>query len=184
MEHFAARAPHGQCLAETAEELRHLYACFVRYVPGAAAITAMPNHVHVLHTRDVSEDIRRAMRSYARWRNARRKTTGPVWRTLKEPRDTDAVKRGIRYAALNPCRAELTSDPLTWPARSYRDNVGLSLFPSRRVQPGIPRHHQYVSADDSVDVQGTPLPIPLPAPTALQVAHAVARPVHLHAGRA
>ena len=94
----------------------------------------MPTHAHVLHHREVTTGLRRAMASYARWRHHERGTAGRVWLRLDEPtRSVTAQKRrrDERYVHLNPCRDGLVRDPLGWAFSTHRDAVGLAIDPVR-----------------------------------------------------
>ena len=81
------------------------------------------------------------------------------------------LERLVRYVHLNPCRAKLTRDPLSWPWSTHRGLLGAELNPWVSEQTlgkvlGRPSRglgtwlHGYVSGDPSVDVSGTPPPVP------------------------
>lgn len=72
--------------------------------------------------------------------------------------DSLHLRRTLRYVALNPCRAHLSSDPLAWPLSTHRDGVGLALPAVVRAPDEDWRWHAYVSSDPSAAVQGTELP--------------------------
>ncbi len=96
------------------------------------------------------------------------------WQEVPEPRvvpDRLHLERATRYIPLNPCRAGYVDDPLCWYWTTHRDLVGAVADPwvtperlaralGRRVSDFVERHHAYVSADPTVDVEGAPLPIP------------------------
>jgi hypothetical protein len=69
------------------------------------------------------------------------------------------IRRSVRYVHLNPCRARLVTDPLAWPFSTHLDAVGLTPCPVRDRVGDPAAFHRYVSADPTVDVQGTPLPV-------------------------
>jgi hypothetical protein len=102
------------------------------------------------------------MGSFARWRNHARGERGPVWQTHPAPQalpDVQHTRRTIRYVLLNPCRAGLVADPLAWPYSTHRDAVGLAVPGVRRIEREPERFHRWVSADGTVDVAGTALPV-------------------------
>ncbi len=133
-------------------------------VPDPLALCLMPDHIHLLHRRDVSWGLGLALNAYARWRNARRGVHGPVWRRQGPPEPVQGavkLRRSVRYIHLNPCRAGLVDDPLAWAWSTHRDRVGLTVRPVVRVDPDRVRFHRYVSSDPTVRVEGTDLPWPL-----------------------
>jgi hypothetical protein len=79
----------------------------------------------------------------------------------------------VRYVALNACRKRLVNDPLQWLWSTHLDVMGAIHDPwiraadlaraVRRPHPGFAgAHHEYVSADPSVRVEGTPPPATAP----------------------
>ena len=79
------------------------------------------------------------------------------------------ILRLTRYIALNPPRAGLAVDPLSWPWSTHRDVVGAIVDPwvdAARLADAVGRsrsgfvawYHRYVSGDPSVAVDGTPIP--------------------------
>jgi hypothetical protein len=160
--HYVARALRGTLLACDHRELLELWRRFSAAFPLLLALCVMPDHVHLLLPGPVdAEVVRRVMRGFARWLNARRGGSGPVWRPLGAPsvREGAAKRRtDVRYIHLNPCRARFVSDPLCWPASTHYDATGLALWPARRAEPDADSFHSYVSADPTVHVQGTLLP--------------------------
>ncbi len=160
MHHFAVKALPHTLLFRTWEEGLELWHRLVRAAPGAIAICVMPDHIHVLHARDVTASLRAAMSAYARWRNARRGESGPVWQALPPPTTpTGKLKRwrDEKYVHKNPCRAALVRSPLAWPLSTYRDALGLSLLPVRRRAPRPHDYHQQTCRDDHVDDPGLPV---------------------------
>ena len=121
----------------------------------------MPDHLHLQHAHDVRDAVIQAARAHAKWLNARRGRRGPLWESIPtcEPiADRQKERRSERYVSLNPCRKGLVRDPLAWAFSTHRDAVGLTPV---AVRPKVARpheYHQYVSADPTVDVQGTLLP--------------------------
>jgi hypothetical protein len=82
----------------------------------------------------------------------------------------EALRRNVRYVALNPCRASLVRCPLAWPWSTHRDVMGTCVDPwvtADRLAMAFGRssagfaewYHRYVSADPSTVVDGTALPI-------------------------
>lgn len=77
----------------------------------------------------------------------------------------------MRYVHLNPCRAGLASDPLSWPWSTHRGLIGAELDPWVTTEAlagalGRPARglgewlHGYISGDSTVAVEGTELPAP------------------------
>jgi len=162
MHHFVARALPDTYLFEDPIETLALWERLVHAVPLPAALCLMPNHVHVLHSRQVRRALGAALSAYARWRNHRRGEHGPLWEPIPDPHPVIGPlkrSRNERYIHLNPCRAGLVRDPLEWPWSTHRDAVGLVVQPVRPPARD-PRHfHAYVSADPAADVRGTPMPV-------------------------
>lgn len=160
MFHLVARATARTWLFLDWREADALWRAVLRAAPAPAALVLMPNHVHLVHPNDVRIPLARALSGYVRWRNAARGQHGPGIERLPpaEPVAADKVARVVRYVHLNPCRAALCADPLAWPFSTHRDATGFA-------QPGVvpvrfdrARFHRYVSADPTVDVEGTALP--------------------------
>jgi len=160
--HHAVRTHPDRLAFTTHTEAQTLWRTILREVPDPMALCLMPDHLHLLHARDVHAALGVALRSYARWRHTRLGVTGSLWR---RPGPPDAVqgqtklRRSERYVHLNPCRAGLASDPLAWPWSTHRDRVGLALPAARARVTNPHRYHHYVSADPTVHVHGTDLPI-------------------------
>lgn len=171
MHHLVAHAVPRTLLFRTWTEGRALWERVVTALPGLHALVLMPDHLHLLHAQDVRLPLGAALSGYVRWRNHRRGEHGPGVVPLPpaEPLvDEDKVRRSVRYVALNPCRARLVDDPLAWPLSAYRDALGLALDPVRRAVPDPHSLHAYVSADPTVNPNGTDLPLPrvdLPSPS-------------------
>jgi hypothetical protein len=158
---LAARAVPGTLLFHTWHEAKALWTCMVEAVPRPRGLMLMPDHVHLQN--DAAKGFGRGLAAYARWRNAYRGTTGPVWedarRTPEALSNVEHARRNLRYLALNPCRARLIGDPLAWAFSTYRDCVGLTLVPVRvRVSDPVALH-AYTSGDPTVAVAGTELPV-------------------------
>lgn len=147
MLHYAMQAPEGRLLFREWEEAHYLWHSLAARV-SVGVLMLMPNHVHLLVPRDDQvEAMRRAMRAFARWRNARRGERGRVWDWGHKPKRVlggSYRKRTLHYVFLNPCRRGLVDDPLAWPFSSYRDALGLALPALHRAWPGAQELHQRV----------------------------------------
>lgn len=142
-----------------------------RAFPVALSATLMPEHAHVVADGDDPDWMRRRM-ARALASSARGRGRG-VWDPVPEP---DLVRepklaRALRYVALNPCRRGLVGDPLVWFWSTFRDMYGATAEPW--IDPGrlarrlgwktdgfVRRFHDYVTADHTVAVDGTPFPRP------------------------
>jgi hypothetical protein len=159
--HLTVRAaPRTLLFTDWTEALalwRRLDAAF----PDARALCLLPDHLHgIAEAQRARERLSAVMSGYARWRNAHRGTQETCWcpQPPVEPLpDTAHLRRSIRYVLLNPCRAGLAGDPLAWALSSHRDHVGLG-DPRRKVRDPE-GFHGYVSADPTVSVTGTDLPV-------------------------
>src|SRR5687768_1602410 len=150
MLHYVGRSVPGTLLIHHWREGLALFDLLLERAPGADLVV-MPDHFHLLAERPVV--IAAAMSAFARWRNHARGTRGPVWEPAPEPTEPgDAKKqsRTRRYVYLNPCRAQLVTDPLAWPLSTYRDAVGLTVRPVRERVSDPARLHAYVAQDDTV----------------------------------
>lgn len=171
MFHHVMRALPGRLLFADPVEAHALWVRVVAATPGVTALCLMPNHVHVLHRRDLHVELGHALSGFVRWRHARRGTGGRWLAASPRPdRVEDSnqkILRQIRYIHLNPCRARLVSDPVAWPLSTHLDALGLAH------RPAIPRvsdphaFHAYVSGDPSVRVGGSDLPVAPGAPLSL-----------------
>ncbi len=127
--------------------------------PRALAACLMGDHFHLVVPKDPEAWGRlcRLLGSLKGWPYERPRQ--PVLAT-----DRVKVRRDIRYAVLNPCRAELARDPLEWVWSTHRELVGAIRDPwiDRRVLARLGIDHAYVSGDPSVAVAGTPAPSPAP----------------------
>ena len=162
MHHLVAHTVPGRCLFSTWGEGRALWDRVTTKLPGARAICLMPDHVHVVHERDVKRELGRALSGHAQWLNARHGTSGPLLRRSPDPHPIigeKKLRRQIRYVHLNPCRAGLVADPISWPFSTHLDAVGLAADPVLQRHPNPARFHAYVSADPTVHVSGSELPV-------------------------
>lgn len=191
MLHHVARAAPGRLLFTSWAEGMDLWRRITPRVEGMQVLVLMPDHVHLLHPRDVRQPLAQALAGHSRARQAEHGLLGPGIARLPpaEPvPDADKRRRSLRYVALNPCRARLANDPLAWPLSTYRDSVGLALCPILPSDPDPWELHAYVSGDPSVNVRGTCLPEQRPrAPRPEEVAEAVCAlaraPIHALATR-
>lgn len=162
MFHLVARTQGSALLGHDVVELCELFDRLRRGIPGIEALCVMPNHVHLLHPRDVRLLLAAILGAYVQWRNHRRGEVGGLIQPLPaaEPlTDADKVRRALRYVHLNPCRARLTNDPLSWPFSSHLDALGLTRAPLRGPARSPIDLHAYISADPSVNVSGTDFPV-------------------------
>ncbi len=150
----------------------------MRRFPKVMACVLMPNHIHIVlaspHLSITRTQLSIELRAWAR----RHFPGQSVWGKphASEPiSDILHLKRRIRYVHLNPCRSHLCNDPLQWEWSTHRDLAGLThpcwmdldgLAKLLRIQKGMmPRAlHQYISADPSTQVEGTPWVTPYCAP--------------------
>ena len=163
MFHHVARARPGCVLFDDAVEARALWVRITARTAGLTALCLMPNHVHLLHRRDVKIELGRALSAFVRWRNARRGERGSLVEPSPDSEPIEGrtkIRRQVRYIPLNPSRARLVRDPLAWPFSTHLDAVGLALTPVRAAEPDRHGFHRYVSADPTVHVRGTDLPCP------------------------
>lgn len=160
MLHVVAHAVSGDLLWRCHEEGLALWTRLLVLQP--AALFLMPDHVHLLTERYEHAAFVRLLSGFARWRHHRRGGRGQVWLTHPVPvRPTGPLhlQRTHRYVALNPCRDGLADDPLAWVWSTHRDAVGLAAPPELRPARDPDRQHAYVSADPSVAVEGSNLPL-------------------------
>jgi hypothetical protein len=133
----------------------------------------MPDHVHLIVAM-LEEEARLA---FAHELSAFTRATFPgrrLWQPVPEGRgvpDELHLRRQIRYVHLNPCRAQLTRDPLAWEWTTHRDAIGAAapswidrgtyvrLWGSRFEQA----FHAYVTGDPTVAPDAAFLPIASPA---------------------
>lgn len=159
-QHLLLSARKHTLLFHDHNEARALWLRLLRHVPDPAALCLMPDHVHLLHGRDVRTELGLAASAYARWRNGHRGQRGPVFRP--QPRSWTVLagvktRRAVRYIHLNPCRARLVDCPLAWTWSTHREGAGLTLGTRGRARDPE-GFHRYVSSDPSASVAGTALP--------------------------
>jgi hypothetical protein len=71
---------------------------------------------------------------------------------------SEHARRLGRYIELNPTRAGIVRDPLSWPWSTHRDRCGLVAHPVVAVSRDPVEWHRYVSSDPTVAVEGTAMP--------------------------
>lgn len=158
--HLTARSLDTTLLFHDWTEALALWRRLRKAFPEARALCLMPNHVHLVTDVDgAAERLRAVMSGYARWRAHRRGGEAACWGPVAVELLPDKVhlRRTTRYVLLNPCRGKLVADPLAWPLSIHRDLVGLGDPALRCRQPRA--FHGYVSADPTVSLVGTPLPV-------------------------
>ena len=189
---MVARSLEGRALFRSWCEARVLWDCVVYAVPGLVAMVLMPNHVHLVHASDVRRRLAAGLGAYVRWRHARSGTSGQVIDRLPDPRpleDGQKIRRYIKYTHLNPSRAALVKDPLSWPFSTHRDACGLAEPAVVPRAADVVRFHRQVSSDPHVtkEGRGTELPkVTLEVDDPLLVLHAVSaltRTCIQHVGR-
>jgi putative transposase len=91
----------------------------------------MSNHVHLVavpHTEDgLAHALKHAHGRYASYWNAAHRSCGHVWqgRYYSCPLDEPHLWEALRYTELNPLRAGLTTDAMSWPWSSAATHCGL-----------------------------------------------------------
>lgn len=126
--HLAARAHHAPMPITAHEIASWLWPHLRETFPRALAAVLMPDHLHVvIHAADPAKariDLARVLGNCARGR-------GPVSEIGWVPSGTpsafsgaDKLARNVRYVALNPVRACLVDDPLSWLWSTHRDVQG------------------------------------------------------------
>ena len=153
-----------------------LYAwCALRAAfPTAIAVCIMGNHFHiVVWVPDPVEAAHKLSHTLAGITRVAKIERG-YWDRVKPAHVIEGVEKLralVRYVVLNPCRADLTRDPLVWPWTTHRDVMGGIVDPwvdAHRLAIALqqPRenfevnHHAYVSNDAKAVIGGTPVPTP------------------------
>jgi REP element-mobilizing transposase RayT len=172
--HLAARTVSNRRAFKSRDSARWLWKCLRDLFPDALAACLMPDHLHVLlDVRDSAAarlSLARLLGAFSRYRNPE-----TSW-CVADPQiipNSEHLRRQVRYVHLNPCRAHLVDDPLSWAYSTHRGLVGAELDPwvtPERLAPllrlpvvGFEQDfNAYVSADPSVNPAGTPFPKPAP----------------------
>jgi len=93
------------------------------------AYCLMPNHVHLIAVPGSEDGLRRgigeAHRRYSRMINFRENWRGHLWqgRFASFPMDETYLLAAARYVEMNPVRAHLVPDAISWPWSSARSHV-------------------------------------------------------------
>ncbi len=175
--HLIARVNHANHRLDDPPLAAWLWKRLRRAFASTLAAVLMLDHLHVIAELESLDAARRRLGgvlsgfSRRRWpRNVR-----ITWHPVPPPRvipNSHHLRRQDRYVILNPCRAGLVDDPLSWPWSTYRDVVGAVVDPwvtptrlanalGDRSKRFVETHHAYVSADPSTLISGTPLPHPV-----------------------
>ena len=171
MYHHVSRTRSGQ-LFHTTEEACRLWARLRAAFPNAKAMCLMGNHLHLQHPENVRLKLASVMAAHARSLSGRYAPPGQFMEPGPAPSFAGKARRArreTRYIHLNPCRAGLVCDPLSWPWSTYRDAVGLG---TGQAVTDPWRLHQYTAQDDSVR-PGSELPIAGDIPDIWQLQAAV-----------
>jgi REP element-mobilizing transposase RayT len=145
--HAPIRSAHGTPLFRTWEEAKLLWDLLTTRFE-VIALVLMPDHVHVLCREEDLPYVKAAIQSYARARNARRGTSGRVWRHGENVTPVKSAKQlhvVVAYIHRNPVWDGLVDDPLAWPFSTHRDAVGLAIPAARRSTKDPERLHETVS---------------------------------------
>ena len=157
--HITAKDLREYPLADP-ECARRTWAAMRRRWPRVFAACLMGNHLHVLvpyASGDEADWLLRSLRRMPHW-------TAPDVEA-SHVRGRLKLMRNVRYIALNPCRTPLCADPLEWLWSTHREAFGAAAEPWLDEDVvelfGSPDGlHRYVSADVSVDIEGTSSPEP------------------------
>ncbi len=111
--------------------------------PCAMAACLMPNHPHVLAEGDpaVLHGRMRGLMSGL----TRRLGEHKLWESAPDPtpiRNAAQLERHVKYVHLNPCRAGLAEDPLSWAWTTHRGLIGAEVDPWVTVARLAPRVHK------------------------------------------
>lgn len=162
MYHHVARSVPDRLLWHRDLDGLALFHTISRAFPEFVAVCVMPDHFHlILPHRDPDNRLHRVIAGYASRRTQRGGPRGPLWAARPAPTeiaDEKHLRRTIRYVHMNPCRANLVTDPLAWPFSTHRDYVGFAARPVLLVADEPATFHRFVSADSTSDVAGTPMP--------------------------
>ena len=120
-DHVARTQDRKALWRSDAEGLR-LWRLIVGGLPGLLALVLMPNHLHLLHSLDVRIALAQILAGYTRSTGRPRMERLPPATWVADPQKR---RRQVRYVHLNPCRARLCLDPLSWPFSTHRDATGL-----------------------------------------------------------
>jgi hypothetical protein len=170
--HLTARLRPSVCGRLDRQHASWLFTRLRAAFPRALAVTLMPNHPHLIA---VVDDVALAHLVFSKILGAFVRGVAwlrPVWEPFPPPHlivGAHKILLAVRYVALNPTRAGLVDDPLSWYWSTHRDVVGATVDPwvtLERLRRYVParsamdaiRLHAYVSGDPSTDPRGTPFP--------------------------
>jgi REP element-mobilizing transposase RayT len=175
--HQVARTLHSTIAFRSRTSYADMWERLRKRFPSALACVLMPDHLHLIlewvtkpldPRGSIAWNLSHELSAFARRYFPGQK----LWEAVPPPTPIPnllQLRRQIRYAHLNPCRAQLVNDPLEWEWSTHRDLVG-AAFPSwpdhakaanRWKVPlrDFGRHlHDYTSGDPSVRIEGTSLP--------------------------
>jgi REP element-mobilizing transposase RayT len=177
--HFTAKSLPPYTPFADFEQARWTWAALRRNFPNAISACLMPNHLHLLVATSRPQEARIALRIVLSKMTARfyghRLIGARIWQPVPTPVPVEGaqkIRRNVRYIVLNPCRAGLAPDPISWPWSTHLDFVGGRSdpwveFTRLSKNPGFKAFestqiHKYISSDPCVNVSGTPLPNPAP----------------------
>jgi hypothetical protein len=171
--HLTARTHVGLTPLSAHAVARWLWQRFRRAFPDALGAVIMPDHLHLIASSDEPHAARAALAlivgNLARSGLMERRLSWAV-PSPQAIADRQKLLRQLRYVALNPVRAQLVADPLSWPWSTHRDVLGAIADPWVRAADLAPlvappawrhdfaaRYHHYVSADPTCNLEGTEL---------------------------
>ncbi|NUO50784.1 MAG: hypothetical protein HOV80_18180 [Polyangiaceae bacterium] len=171
--HLTARSAPRRIDCSTREIASWLWPRLREAFPRALAAVVMPDHVHIVtpFADRTLVDLARVLGNCAR---------GPAgvnalrWMPADAPsRFDDPIKiaRNVRYVALNPVRAGLVSDPLSWLWSTHRDVVGATVDPwvtEERLAAALGWSHRHLAEDWHAYVTKDAGAPPTPPPRAFE----------------
>jgi REP element-mobilizing transposase RayT len=169
--HAVARTRHQSVPFKDLNSARKFWNLIGNHFPSASAVCIMPNHLHLI-TQGEPKEISDQLQMTLHLTSKSLLLGSGVFEAVPTPRlipDQHQLLRQIRYVHLNPCRAKLVTDPLSWEFSTHRDALGLRYVGKEKVRKLVHQlgftsagFHKYVSSDPTVNVQGTSVPVALP----------------------
>jgi REP element-mobilizing transposase RayT len=167
--HVVARSQFGHPVFKNHAVAISLWSKLSSTFDHISAACLMPNHVHVLVKALNADQLRIQFKEVLRGIQISNRMGSSVFEPVPMPiliPDAKHLFRQVRYVHLNPCRAGLVKDPLSWMFSTHRDALGLSIYPLPGVSTmmkdlgfigakGLTRFHEIVSADPTCSVEGT-----------------------------
>lgn len=180
--HLVAHAAAARRPLSSADACWALWWRLRRLFQEVIAACLMPDHLHLLLHAASADAARRAL-GYQLGAFARELGAGPQWQPVPPPLPVlgdDKLERQMRYILLNPKRAGLVDDGMSWLWSTHRDVIGARAEPwvtavdlaaaLGRPEAGFTEWFQsYVSSDSS---DATPLPRIATAGTLDEIAEA------------